>query len=101
MSQLPSFLSAALAAILLLTPTAGRAADPRLLAGSCTACHGTSGAGSGAMPALKGRDAASLSDVMRAFRDGSRPGTVMVRLSKGYTDAEIDALVREIEMSWR
>lgn len=101
MSQLPSALSAALAAILLLTPAIGFAADPRLLAGSCTACHGANGTGSGAMPALKGRDAAGLAALMRAFRDGSRPGTVMVRLSKGYTDAEIDALVREIETSWR
>ena len=101
MSRSLSSLSSALVAIVLLTPTAGRAADPRLLAGSCTACHGTNGAGSGAMPALKDRDAAGLAALMRAFRDGNRPGTVMVRLSKGYTDAEIDAIAREIESSWR
>lgn len=93
--------SSALAALMLLTPGVGLAADPRLLVGTCTACHGSGGAGSGAMPPLKGRSAASLADAMRAFRDGSRPGTVMVRLAKGYSDAEIDAMVREIEVSWR
>ena len=91
----------ALAAIVLLAPAATLAADPRLLAGTCTACHGSGGTGSGAVPALKGRNAASLADAMRAFRDGSRPATVMGRLAKGFSDDEIDAMVREIEVSWR
>jgi cytochrome c553 len=29
---------------------------------------------------------------MRAFRDGSRPATVMHQIAKGYTDAQIDAM---------
>jgi cytochrome c553 len=29
---------------------------------------------------------------MRAFRDGTRPATVMHQIAKGYNDAQIDAL---------
>jgi cytochrome c553 len=29
---------------------------------------------------------------MRAFRDGQRPATIMHQLSKGYSDAQIDAI---------
>ena len=94
-------LSSTLAAFVLLAPGVVLAADPRLLVGTCATCHGSGGAGSGAMPPLAGRNAASLADAMRAFRDGSRPGTVMVRLAKGYSDTEIDSVVREIEVSWR
>jgi cytochrome subunit of sulfide dehydrogenase len=93
--------ASALAAIVLLAPTVTLAADPRLLAGTCTTCHGSGGTGSGAVPSLKGRNAASVADAMRAFRDGSRPATVMGRLAKGFSDDEIDAMVREIEVSWR
>jgi sulfide dehydrogenase cytochrome subunit len=30
--------------------------------------------------------------MLKAFRSGERPSTVMGRLAKGYSDAEIDAL---------
>jgi cytochrome c553 len=31
-------------------------------------------------------------DAVQAFRDGKRPATVMHQISKGYTDAQIDAI---------
>ena len=33
---------------------------------------------------------------MKAFRDGSRPSTIMGRIAKGYTDAEITAMANYI-----
>jgi len=33
-----------------------------------------------------------LEDEMRAFRDGTRTGTVMPQIARGYTDAETHAL---------
>ena len=76
-------------------------ADPRLLASSCAACHGPAGRSPGAIPSLNGRAEAAIGEALRAFRDGKRPATVMVRIARGYSDAEIDALARTIATDWR
>ena len=44
------------------------------------------------MPALAGVARERIAAELRAFRDGSRPGTVMPQIAKGYDDAQIDAL---------
>jgi sulfide dehydrogenase cytochrome subunit len=31
---------------------------------------------------------------MKAFRDGSRPSTVMIRHAKGYSDAEVEMIAK-------
>lgn len=66
----------------------------RSLAATCAACHGTDGraAPGESLPALAGRDRAELAGLLRAFRDGARPATVMHQLAKGYTLEQIDAL---------
>jgi|SRR5271154_1637691 len=71
-------------------------ADPRLLSLSCAGCHGAGGHSPGSIPSLSGQDAAAIADSLRAFRAGRRPATVMDRIAKGYTDAEIDAVAQEI-----
>jgi len=43
------------------------------------------------MPGLAGRDKSELVRLMRDFRDGRRPATIMRQLARGYTDAEIEA----------
>ncbi len=55
---------------------------------SCSGCH----APAGAMPAIAGRPADEIVAAMIAFRDGSRPATVMHQIAKGYTDAQLDTL---------
>lgn len=82
-------------------PVQAQNADPRLLSLSCTGCHGTGGHSAGAIPSIYGRDAASLAESLRAFRDGKQPATVMNRIAKGYTDAEIDAVTQEIAANWK
>jgi cytochrome c553 len=47
----------------------------------------------GPVPALAGRDAAELRALMQAFRDGTRPATIMDRIARGYTEAELAAAV--------
>jgi sulfide dehydrogenase cytochrome subunit len=93
----------AVAAIALVAgaPAHAQNADPRLLAVSCTGCHGTGGHSASAIPSLYGRDAESIAAALRAFRDGNQPATIMNRLAKGYTDAEIDAVAREISANWK
>ena len=65
----------------------------RNLSAGCAICHGTGG-----RPVTK--DVAPLAGLskehivaqMQAFRDGQRPSTVMHQISKGYTDAQTDAI---------
>ncbi|MFL6661593.1 MAG: c-type cytochrome [Rhizobacter sp.] len=68
--------------------------SPRVLAASCSACHGTDGhaiAGA-AVPGLAGVPAAQISERLKAFQRGEAPSTVMQQIAKGYTDAQIDTL---------
>ncbi len=70
------------------------ALNTRALVATCAACHGTDGravAGTG-MVALAGMPKAQIVTQMRAFRDGSRPATVMHQIAKGYSEAQIDAI---------
>jgi sulfide dehydrogenase cytochrome subunit len=66
----------------------------RSLAATCAACHGTEGrpVEGQPMPALAGLPRERIATELHAFRDGSRPATVMQQLAKGYSDAQIDAL---------
>jgi cytochrome subunit of sulfide dehydrogenase len=66
-------------------------AQAPLAAQGCLGCHGPQGAGIGSVPGLAGRDQAELVAQMRAFRANERPGTIMGRIARGYTDAEIIA----------
>jgi cytochrome subunit of sulfide dehydrogenase len=66
----------------------------RTLAASCAACHGSNGnavavAGSAV---LAGIDASYFSKQMLAFKDSSRPATVMHHHAKGLNLDEIDQL---------
>jgi cytochrome c553 len=67
-------------------------ANAAYLASNCANCHGTTGIAKGAMPSLAGQQKSYLVEQMKAFRDGKRPATIMHQLSKGYTDAQIEAI---------
>jgi cytochrome c553 len=71
--------------------------DVTVLAASCATCHGPGLAGSGAVPSLKGRRSADIATALKAFQSGERPATIMTRLSKGWSGAEIDALAAKLE----
>ncbi len=63
----------------------------RNLAAGCAICHGTQGKtvpGAPLIP-LAGLPRDHIATQMRAFRDGSRPATVMHQIAKGYTDAQL------------
>lgn len=94
-------LAAASAALLAGAPAQAQNANPQLLTISCAGCHGTGGHSAGAIPSIFGRSAASIAETLRAFRDGRQPSTVMIRIAKGYSDPEIDAVAREISTHWK
>lgn len=67
----------------------------QMMADTCLACH--SGVGHNAtIPNLSTYPASMIASQMKAFRDGSRPSTVMGRHAKGYTDEDIAELVKYI-----
>ena len=77
---------------LVLTLAAPAAAQAPLAAQACLGCHGPGGTGATPVPGIAGRPAADLSAALVAFRANERPGTIMGRIARGYTDAEIVAL---------
>ena len=44
------------------------------------------------MPNLAGRQQTELLQILRDFRDGKRPATIMHQLAKGYNDAQMEAV---------
>lgn len=76
--------AASVLALALAPPAA--AAPPG--ASSCTGCHGPTAA----VGSLDGRPVAELVAAMAAFRAGERQATVMGRIAKGFSDAEVRAI---------
>lgn len=61
-----------------------------LLTASCSGCHGVAGEGGGGVPAIaatKSRD--QFIATMKAFRENQGNPTIMNRIARGFTDAEI------------
>lgn len=73
-----------------------QAQDPgagRDLAASCFTCHGTNGNSVGGVPpSLAGRDRAELLQIMKDFKAGKRPATIMHQQAKGYSDPELESI---------
>jgi sulfide dehydrogenase cytochrome subunit len=63
---------------------------------NCFSCHGTDGRSPGAIPSLTGMKAEQALLVLKEFKSGARSGFVMTRLTKGYTDAELESLANYI-----
>ena len=59
---------------------------------TCMGCHGDMGVSQGAIPSLAGRSASETTKALNAFKDGSRPSTIMNRIAKGYSADEIEAV---------
>jgi len=63
-----------------------------VLADGCGGCHGTKGVSAPHMPTIAGLNKDYLRTVMRQYKTDERSSTIMGRLARGYTDAQIDAL---------
>ena len=93
--------TALLAATLSMAPTAYAQADAgkdalyvKSLAATCANCHGTNGKATegSSVVSIAGLDKAYTIAQMTAFKNGTRPATIMHQLSKGYSDAQIELL---------
>lgn len=70
---------------------ASRTLRDAVLAASCSGCH-EGAQSSQAIPSLHQRTATEIQAALLAFRSDRRQGTVMNKIAKGYTDAEIEIL---------
>lgn len=92
------FLAASGLLVLAAAPLSANADEtaPQVLAASCVACHGTGGRSTTGIPPIAGHAAVEIRTALAGFRDGTKPATVMDRIAKGYSDAEVDTLAKEI-----
>ena len=70
-------------------------ADPSatMMANTCAGCHGTEGKSVGpASPNLAGISESYFIDSMKGFKEDTRPATIMNRIAKGYSDAQIESM---------
>jgi len=85
-----------IAAALAAAPLAAAAQDSpaaRSLAATCANCHGTEGRSvTKEVASLAGLPREHIAGQMKAFRDGSRPASVMHQIAKGYSDQQIELL---------
>jgi sulfide dehydrogenase cytochrome subunit len=71
-------------------------APASLAAESCAMCHGVGSRGAGDIVALAGRPKEEIAAAMAAFRSGERQGTIMGRIARGYSEAEIAAIAASL-----
>ncbi|MGH8441586.1 MAG: c-type cytochrome [Nevskiaceae bacterium] len=67
-------------------------AEPPAGAAACSGCHPASARVTSPVLRLAGLDQGRIVRAMEEFRSGKRPATVMDRISKGFTDNEIQAI---------
>jgi cytochrome c553 len=79
-------------ALALFTGAVAQAADSPPGAASCSGCHASNPRVETPVPPLNGRPAADIASQMIAFKAGQRPGTIMDRIAKGFSDDEIRAI---------
>ena len=66
----------------------------RSLAATCATCHGTDAKGveNAGMPLINQLSPQELLAQLMAYKSGSRPGTIMPQLAKGYTDEQLQII---------
>ncbi len=73
--------------------TTAQAEEPApLIAQGCAGCHGQAGVGEGTIPPIAGFNRNLFIANWEAFRADQRPVTIMSRIARGYSDAEVAEL---------
>ena len=79
-------------AILCIAGLPAAAAEAPPGASSCSGCHPAAASVQTPVVRLTGMPTAQIVAAMQAFRAGQRPATVMDRIAKGFSDAEIASI---------
>ena len=86
---------AAIAAVTIVVGASAQTGTPnpgRNLAATCANWPGTWGVSVTEIESLAGKPKDELVRKLQEFKTDKRPGTVMVQLAKGYTDAQIELI---------
>ncbi|HSF63967.1 MAG TPA: c-type cytochrome [Paracoccaceae bacterium] len=91
--------AAAGAVVGMLGLPAGGAADPSgaLIAAVCANCHADVATEAGAIPSFSGLTGADLAAALARFRDGADDATIMTRIARGLTPADVAALAAHVD----
>ncbi len=82
--------------------SASLAQPPTALGDSCYGCHRLSSPASSAsadkpqIPALAGYSVLQLRDALLEYRSGTRESTVMGRIARGYSEAELNRIAQQL-----
>jgi len=79
-------------AVLCVAALPALAAEAPPGASSCSGCHPAAAWVETPVVRLAGMQAAQIVTAVRAFRSGQRPATVMDRIAKGFSEAEIASI---------
>lgn len=93
----PCYRATVLLCLLLTCIPASAAADlidpyHQLLIATCYTCHSSANDAPEAIPGLHGQSATDIRDKLLAYKNDREQGTMMNRVSKALTDAEIDRI---------
>ena len=81
--------------ILLATPTFAAEVSGKVIGYSCRTCHSTNGQSSKtAIPNIKFQAADTTAKKLLEFKYDKQTSTIMGRIAKGYTDAELKAVAQ-------
>ena len=73
-------------------PAAAATSADRDLAAPCRGCHAETSGRQGDIPPLHERTREQLAAQLLAYKRDARQGTLMNRIAKGYSDAELERL---------
>ncbi len=91
----PLLIAAALAGMAATLPIRAQDTDPNLarnLAATCATCHNTTGKSLNGLPPITRQPRELLMKILKEFKEGKRPATVMHQITKGYTDGQLDSI---------
>jgi cytochrome c553 len=68
------------------------------LVASCANCHGTNGNGviGASIPLINKLTSEQILAQLQAYKNGSREGTIMPQLAKGYTDEQLSIVAAQL-----
>ena len=65
-----------------------------VLTNTCFSCHGTDGKSTGDMPTIAGKNEKFITQKLMAFKKDKDNPTIMNRIAKGFSDAEIAVIAK-------
>ncbi len=79
-----------------VAPAAVHAADDiSVIVDACAGCHGTDARSPGEMPGFSDKTAEKIAKVMLEYKSGEKEATIMDRVVKGYSEAQLQAIAEE------